>query len=418
MKHKKDSSSVDATVNVWSLSSDSQDHQILLDNILKKSNNHLKSCLFVIVVDLSKPWSALSCLETWIGRLNKLLNSFSNDPSHANVYAEMKEEHQKYIQQRYAGINYSNRNTLDGGDDALDLPMLPEGMLEVNMGVPLIVVGCNSEYLYKPQSSITSQYKSNLLQVHLRKVCYQRGASLVFVPSERFLEENNASSTSSSKITSSSSSSSTLVSSGLLLQQYLLHRLYPNAFRYLSDDFDFDPTRPDHSLLITSGQDSLSAIDSLVIGDLKTEDDIEKYFPLPKDHVMDNNMDNKRNIEEEEEDDDGKWIESVKNSMNATTAKRAILSPVAIKKKAPAVEVTTEVSELPSSSSSSTKTESSKGSSSSSSSAAAATAAGKKTAPPPPPPPPAGRSTRGKRESTKEKGGDKAKASDFFTSLM
>lgn len=392
-----DSSPVDATVHVWSLSTDSQNHRVSVETALKKEQ--LNSTLFVIVVDLAKPWGVLTCLEKWTSRLDKVVDSLLLElPDESN---EMKKKHFEYVQERYGGMNYQMSH-----DSEAILPELPEGMLAVNMGIPLIVVGCNSECLYKPHAPISSQYKSNWMQVQLRKFCFQRGASLIFVPNE-------------DTVADTVTDSSNMISSGLLLQQYLLHRLYPSSFRYLNDDFDYDPTRPDQSLMITSGQDSKHQIDSLVIGDLNPlEPNSETYFPIPHSSSQSNKVSN--NMDEDETE--GVWLEKVKNSLSESAAKRSVLSPIPKKKKATlgtnVTEAAVEVSEVSTNESSSTKSSSSK------ENVVKKKTVGKRVSPPTtkpvPPPPPTGRvsrtSTRTKA-TVKDKKEKVEDVEDFFATL-
>jgi hypothetical protein len=53
--------SSEATVHVWFLSANASDHRVTIANALRKER--LSSTVFVIVVDLSRPWRVAACLE-------------------------------------------------------------------------------------------------------------------------------------------------------------------------------------------------------------------------------------------------------------------------------------------------------------------------------------------------------------------
>jgi len=244
-----DASSNDATVNCWSFSSSSSCHRLGLDVAL--SGDMLGTALMVIVVDLSRPWRVARCLERWSAELDSLAAAAAAQLPAANVTALKKAQHE-YVQQRYAGAAGSGRD--EGGDalSAAGLPELPGGMLEVNHGVPLVVVGFRSDGL--GSASVAAQCRANAVQLHLRKFCLARGAALAFVPSGGDGGGEDG--------------CGAAVAAAQLLQQYLLHRLYPLAFPFRAD-FDLDPLRPDALLFVASGQDSAALMGQLVLGDLK-----------------------------------------------------------------------------------------------------------------------------------------------------
>lgn len=237
-----DSGSSEATVHVWSISRDSVRHRVTEDTAL--ATGMLDSALFVIVVDLGKPWAALRCLERWSARLDAVAAARALELPAGRAEALRAAQH-RYIQRRYAGLA-DGLEELPGAVGPLAraasggpagtaaalaaaeaeateaLPELPEGMLDVNCGVPLVVVGTRSELLFGAAPAPAQQRRANAAMLHLRRFCLARGAGLAFVPSPH-------SSRPSGPVGGEQPS---WAPSSQLLQKYLLHRLYPAVFRY------------------------------------------------------------------------------------------------------------------------------------------------------------------------------------------
>ena len=262
----------DCTVNVWSLSTFARHHRMTAATALKKEQL-VAACVFVVTVDLARPWRVLRCLETWCAELDAAVAAAELPAAEA---AQLQRKQREYVQQRYA-------NGIDGA-----LPDLPEGVLgaaETPHGVPLVVVGTNSDSRSGAAARPAAVARANAVQLHLRRFCLKRGATLVFVPTDGAAAEGLAARARAAATPAppSGAPSGAVVKeegsggeeeeeayapSALLLQQYLLHRLYPAAFRYDAASFDFDPGRPDAELFLCAGQDSPALASQLELGAL------------------------------------------------------------------------------------------------------------------------------------------------------
>lgn len=371
---------------------------------LKKEQ--LGTTVFVVTVDLSRPWRVMRCLDRWCAELDAAVAATNLPSAEAS---QLQRRQREYVQARYA-------NGVDGA-----LPDLPEGLLdesETPHGVPLVVVGTHSERLFELRSGTAAgpapaAAEANAVQYHLRRFCLKRGATLVFVPTDSAAAaEEFATSSSSSKAPGSilanasgqreevkSGSGQPHVPSALLLQQYLLHRLYPSAFAYDAAAFDFNPERPDDELFLCAGQDSPALADQLELGPLDGLS-FEEAVPAPPGWAGPTEEEGGDaqtslvqsapgtttvgggNGEEEPslEFDDSAWLAGLRASLNTAQAQRAVQprTTAAAAKPAPAAQAV-----------------------------AAAPSGG---APPLPPPP---RSTRATAKSS-----DAAGAKDFFSSLL
>ena len=383
---------------------------------LKKEQ--LGTTVFVVTVDLSRPWRVMRCLDRWCAELDAAVAATDMPSAEAS---QLQRRQREYVQARYA-------NGVDGA-----LPDLPKGLLddsETPHGVPLVVVGTHSERLFELRSGTAAgpapaAAEANAVQYHLRRFCLKRGATLVFVPTDSAAAaEEFASSSSSSKAPGSilanasgqreefnSGSEQPHVPSALLLQQYLLHRLYPSAFAFDAAAFDFNPERPDDELFLCAGQDSPSLANQLELGPLDGLS-FEEAVPAPPNWAGPTEEESgdaqsslvqsapgttaagvrggkpSSNGEEEPslEFDDSAWLAGLRASLNTAQAQRAVQprtttggsKAAAAAKPAPAAQA-----------------------------AAAAPTGG---APPLPPPP---RSTRATAKSS-----DAAGAKDFFSSLL
>jgi len=384
-----DSSSNDATVHVWSLSSLASHHRLDVGSVMK--SEQLPAMVFVIVVDLSRPWRVMHCVKRWASRLDALVARLGGDLNSGELDS-MRQAHFEYVQRRYAaniGLSQHDEDTEAALSGAL--PSLPDGMLEDNVGVPLIVVGCNSDLLVgNSRSSISSQYRANFVQLHLRRFCLSRGAALVFVPrtsssmdlkpDEGYAHACDDGVGGFSKGASApklSNAERVGAPSALLLEQYLLHRLYPTEFRYSAAEFDLDPMRRDTDLFIASGQDSATLQLQLALGDIDVDSVFEDIVlppnhgdgdaePFDDDDDDDDDSKEGEEVKEEEEEegeedkvrqkrqsgesgggsvmehDDDRWLGNLKLSLSAVNAKRSVKSNTPAAAELAAVDHTTD----------------------------------------------------------------------------
>ena len=147
-------------INIWSLHDSSQCE--LLESVLDPT--HLQRTMAVIVLDLENPLKLMQSLRDWLTAINKcLFNIFPH--MEEGVFEKMKQKIYKVcqtyeepqfddngnlIKQRkdkqlktQASMNNADDDANDMSDEDVRLDMdLPEGVLSVNLGIPIIIV-CN-----------------------------------------------------------------------------------------------------------------------------------------------------------------------------------------------------------------------------------------------------------------------------------
>ncbi|XP_008827458.1 cytoplasmic dynein 1 light intermediate chain 1 [Nannospalax galili] len=167
--------------NVWILDGDLY-HKGLLKFSLDALS--LKDTLVMLVVDLSKPWTALDSLQKWASVVREHVDKLKIPPE------EMKEMEQKLIRdfQEYVepGEDFpaspQRRNTAaqEGRDDSVVLP-LGADTLTHNLGIPVLVVctKCDAISVLEKEHDYRDEH-FDFIQSHIRKFCLQYGAALIY----------------------------------------------------------------------------------------------------------------------------------------------------------------------------------------------------------------------------------------------
>jgi len=184
----------------------------------------------MIGVDLSRPWTIQQSLQTWLAVLTEVLmkevNKLPLDDQSALLARQIKYLSRCYDLSKAEGGTFtikplggsnsssggnSNRSSNSGANDDAEAggddytststnqpPLqLPPGILEVNLGVPIVVVGLKADAV--KCETFEAEQGSQYLQQFLRRFCLQHGASLVYT-------------------------SSNMEANVVLLHRYLLHR--------------------------------------------------------------------------------------------------------------------------------------------------------------------------------------------------
>ncbi|XP_027728055.1 cytoplasmic dynein 1 light intermediate chain 1 [Vombatus ursinus] len=166
--------------NVWILDGDLY-HKGLLKFAMEA--NSLRDTLVILVVDMSKPWTALDSLQKWASVVREHIDKLKIPPE------EMKEMEQKLIRdfQEYVepGEDFpaspQRRSTLQ--EDTDDSVMLPLGAdtLTYNLGVPVLVVctKCDAISVLEKEHDYRDEH-FDFIQSHIRKFCLQYGAALIY----------------------------------------------------------------------------------------------------------------------------------------------------------------------------------------------------------------------------------------------
>lgn len=144
-------------------------HKNLLSFVANKDT--IEDNMFVIVVDMSRPWLIMNSLQKWVNILKEHIESLGIEEE---KMTEMRTNVAKSIQK------YLNGSSGESEEDD-ELPQLEEGVLEVNLGVPLMVI-CNkcdaANNLEKDRDYRNEHF--DFIQMNLRKFCVKYGAALFY----------------------------------------------------------------------------------------------------------------------------------------------------------------------------------------------------------------------------------------------
>ncbi|XP_004634287.1 cytoplasmic dynein 1 light intermediate chain 1 [Octodon degus] len=167
--------------NVWILDGDLY-HKGLLKFSLDAIS--LKDTLVMLVVDMSKPWTALDSLQKWASVVREHVDKLKIPPE------EMKEMEQKLIRdfQEYVepGEEFPaspQRRSTTSQEDKDDSVVLPLGAdtLTHNLGIPIIVVctKCDAISVLEKEHDYRDEH-FDFIQSYIRKFCLQYGAALIY----------------------------------------------------------------------------------------------------------------------------------------------------------------------------------------------------------------------------------------------
>ncbi|OBS81588.1 hypothetical protein A6R68_20213, partial [Neotoma lepida] len=160
--------------NVWILDGDLY-HKGLLKFSLDALS--LKDTLVILVVDMSKPWTALDSLQKWASVVREHVDKLKIPPE------EMKEMEQKLIRdfQEYVepGEDFPaspQRRATAAQEDRDDSVVLPLGAdtLTHNLGLPVLVVctKCDAISVLEKEHDYRDEH-FDFIQSHIRKFCLQ-----------------------------------------------------------------------------------------------------------------------------------------------------------------------------------------------------------------------------------------------------
>ena len=130
-----------------------------------------------------------------------------------------------------------------------ELP-LPEGVLKVNLGVPIIVACHKVDLIGRGDKAQFLEQNIDFIQKNVRQYCLTYGASMMFTDIHQLTNIE-------------------------LLYRYLLHRLYDFEFK------DKAQTTQKNSIFLPSGFDSLLLIDALCKGTQSESKVFEEIIKKP-----------------------------------------------------------------------------------------------------------------------------------------
>lgn len=228
----------------------------LVETVLKPA--YLENLVVAIVLDLDQPWDLMQSLQKWMKALQSLLFRILPEMQ-PGLYEKMKKklvDHWKLFEEpqlddqgnlikklvpEKAEVD-SEGEQMEPEEDVRLAIELPEGVLKVNLGVPIVVVVQKVDVLLHGDKRQFLEQNLDFIQKHIREYCLQYGAAVVFTSanSDRNLD---------------------------VFYQYLVHRLYSYDFKYSPEIIERD------NLFLPAGFDSHNLIDQLSkAANIATED--------------------------------------------------------------------------------------------------------------------------------------------------
>jgi len=166
-----------STVNVWAI--EQPQLKDLIDFTIKP--DQLEKTMFAIVLDWEQPWRFMQDLQMWLDiwheKVSKALSSLPLDEQDKLV--NRLQEHIK----TYKEPSEDEKELTD--KEALHEIPLPEGVLQVNMGVPIVVVCCKSDLIWNIEKNKEQNEKIlDFVMKNLREFCLTYGATLIYTSSK------------------------------------------------------------------------------------------------------------------------------------------------------------------------------------------------------------------------------------------
>ncbi|CBJ30850.1 D1LIC, cytoplasmic dynein 1 light intermediate chain [Ectocarpus siliculosus] len=216
-------------VSVWSCSG--LEFEPLLETVLRPEE--LPNMAVVVAVDLSRPWEVMDSVEKWTTAMEKHVTSLL-----LQLSVGAQDDLRSAVKERLRGKakEIGGGGGRMGGSSGNDPPGggLGDGVLERNLGVPMVVVGCKADSLQS--ETFEQQQRLHFIQQSLRRFCLKYGAALVYTSAK---DSVNCS----------------------LLHRYLLSCVYPDAFSFSEEGQTSD------AAFIPAGWDSKRLIDGLLSPD-------------------------------------------------------------------------------------------------------------------------------------------------------
>jgi dynein light intermediate chain 1, cytosolic len=224
-------------VNIYTLELPELKH--LLEFAL--NSKKLDKTLFAIVLDWENPWRFTQDLETWIDAWHEILGK---------VVSSLPLEEQDSLVQKVSDYVKSYKDPSAENQANIEDITLPEGVLQVNLGVPIMVICCKSDLVWSVDKNRDQNEKilESVLKT-LREFCVNYGASLFYTCTKN---GNNIN----------------------VLYDYIMHRLYGFQFVHKPQILIKD------QIFIPSGWDSPNLIKETDY--LGSEKQFQDYLPKPK----------------------------------------------------------------------------------------------------------------------------------------
>jgi len=247
-KQNADKDEVLAHLNIWQL--DDPTHADLLLHFVKSTA--LENVAFMATVNLSEPWNVLKSLTRWLDMLTSVVEKLFS------TITQQEQEKLKLRMSRYLQfyVDPSVKQPELASEDEKAKVQVDTTIPKINLGFPIIIVGCKADYLQRKGSGLDDKFE--YLTRRLRKICLDYGATLLY---------------------------SSAVGKGVnveLLQDYILHRVYNFNLTHPAKAVG-STSEDDYNIYIPSGYDSLDLISSVTPGNSPWNDktELETIFEIP-----------------------------------------------------------------------------------------------------------------------------------------
>jgi dynein light intermediate chain 1 len=169
-----DKDEIVSRMKVWQL--DDRNHWSLLAKLIPAAD--LTSAVFVITVDLSKPWEVLSSLEKWLDVVKQTTEKIASQlPSEQQAAMKKKISHyvQTYMESTEKKVEIGEPEAAEAKAAVID-----EAVPKVNFGIPVVIVGTKGDYYSRVIAKTSADEKFEHVVRRLRAVALEHGAGLVF----------------------------------------------------------------------------------------------------------------------------------------------------------------------------------------------------------------------------------------------
>lgn len=177
--------------NVWYLN-DPEKKDFLIDNF---KPDFLEDTIFAIVLDSSKPWQFLDQLSIWsdvIFEINKKLFLQLPVAKQNKMKKNIENQFKFYVNPDKSKIEDEKEEETPEGEgnqeemkEALDLMDLEDGILNVNLGVPLLVIWTKSEVIATGEAMKYFSPRFEFILKNLREFTLRYGATLMFTSAKK-----------------------------------------------------------------------------------------------------------------------------------------------------------------------------------------------------------------------------------------
>jgi dynein light intermediate chain 1 len=176
-----------AKINVWHLN-DTNRTEFLLHNLKPE---HFDKLIIAIVLDFTKPWDFLDQLAKWadiIFEISKKLPAAKQ-----NEMRKRLEDHFRFYKNPDKKEDMSDTTEDDKNQESNDEEMnealknmaLDEGILSVNLGIPIIIICNKSEVVASGDTIKYFQTRLEFIMKHIREFALRYGASIIFTSTKK-----------------------------------------------------------------------------------------------------------------------------------------------------------------------------------------------------------------------------------------